>query len=300
MPVEGLRFLDPKVLAKIRPMELKAKYVVEGFMTGLHKSPYKGFSVEFAEYRQYMPGDEIRYIDWRVFGRSDKFFIKEFEEETNLRCYITLDVSESMGYKSKKSALTKLEYASYLAASLAYFMTHQRDGAGLVAVDNDIRNFIPASMKTGHLHSVLVTLEKIKLGGISKMAPILHNLAEIYLKRGLVCLISDLFDDADAVIEALKHFRFRGHEVILFHVLDYDEIEFPFTGLTKFEEMETKTELITLPNALRQNYLKQLNAFINRYKAECLTSDIDYVLLNTSKPLDFALMQYLAKRAGLM
>jgi uncharacterized protein (DUF58 family) len=300
MPVEGLRFLDPKVLAKIRSLELKAKYVVEGFMSGLHRSPYKGFSVEFAEYRQYMPGDEIRYIDWRVFGRSDKFFIKEFEEETNLRCYLTIDISESMGYKSKKSALTKLEYASYLAASLAYFMTQQRDGAGLVTLDNDIRDFMPASMKTGHLHSVLVTLERIKLGGASNMAPVLHNLAEMYVKRGLVCLISDLLDDVDGIVKALKHFRFRGHEVIIFHILDYDELEFPFTGLTKFEEMETKNELITLPDALRQSYLKQLNSFISKYKEECLTLDIDYVLLNTSKPLDFALMQYLAKRSGLM
>lgn len=300
MPVEGLRYIDPKILVKIASLELKAKYVVEGFMTGLHRSPYKGFSVEFAEYSQYMPGDDLRYIDWKVFGRTDKFFVKEFEEETNLKCYLTLDISESMGYKSKKAALTKLEYASYLTASLAYFMTHQRDGAGLVTIDNQIRDFIPVSLKTGHLHSILVTLERVKLGTTTNMASILHNLAEIYVKRGLVILVSDLLDDTDAIIGALKHFRFKGHEIILFHILDNDELEFPFTGLTRFIEMETTTEMVTLPDALRQNYLKQLNAFISRYKAECLSYDIDYVLLNTSKPLDLALMGYLAKRSGLM
>lgn len=300
MAIEGLRFLDPKVLSKIRPLELKAKYVVEGFMTGLHKSPYKGFSVEFAEYRQYMHGDDLRYIDWKVFGRSDKFFIKEFEEETNLRCYLNLDISESMGYKSRKAALSKLEYASYLAASLAFFMTQQRDGAGLVTMDNQIRNFIPASMKTGHLRSILVTLENIQLGLQSSMATTFHNLAEVYVKRGLVVVISDLLDDTESVLAALKHFRFKGHEVIVFHVLDSDEIDFPFTGLTRFEEMETNAEMLTLPDALRQSYIKQLNAFTGYYKTECMKLDIDYVLLNTSKPLDFALMAYLAKRSGLM
>ena len=300
MPVEGLRFLDPKILGKIGSLELKAKYVVEGFMTGLHKSPYKGFSVEFAEYRMYLPGDDLRYIDWKVFARSDKFFIKEFEEETNLKCYINLDISESMGYKSKKSALSKLEYSQYLAASLAYFMQNQRDGSGLATMDNQVRDYIPSAVKTGHMHTLLVTLERIKLGGQSNMAACLHNLAELYVKRGLVVVISDLLDDAPAIMEALKHLRFKGHEVVLFHIMDQDEIDFPFTGLSRFQEMETNAELITLPDAMRNNYIKQVNAFINKYKSDCTKVDIDYVLLNTSKPLYSALAAYLAKRSGLI
>ncbi|OGF48098.1 MAG: hypothetical protein A2231_09000 [Candidatus Firestonebacteria bacterium RIFOXYA2_FULL_40_8] len=300
MATEGLRFLDPKILGKIKTLELKAKYVVEGFMTGLHKSPYKGFSCEFAEYRQYMHGDDLRYIDWKVFGRTDKFYIKEFEEETNLRCYITLDVSESMGYKGKKSGISKMEYANYLVASLAYFMTEQRDGPGLVTLDNKIVNFIPSSMRAGHLHTILMMLEKGVLGTTSNLSVPLHHLAEIYSKRGLIILVTDLMDDEESIRSALKHMRFKGHEVILFHIMDYDELEFPFSGLSRFEEMETNKEMLTLPDALRTSYIKNVNNFITSWKAECQKLDIDYVLLNTAKPLDFALMSFLAKRSGLM
>ena len=300
MAAEGLRFLDPKVLGKIKTLELKAKYVVEGFMTGLHKSPYKGYSCEFAEYRQYMHGDDLRYIDWKVYGRTDKFYIKEFEDETNLRTYITMDISESMGYKGKKSGISKLEYSNFLAASMAYFMMQQRDSPGLATIDNKICSFIPSSMKAGHLQSILRTLEAIQLGTVSNLSVPLHHLAEIYSKRGLVILISDLMDDEEGILSALKHMRFKGHEVIIFHILDHDEIEFPFTGLSRFEEMETNKEMLTLPDALRTSYIKNINTFISTWKLECRKLDIDYVLLNTAKPLDFALMAFLARRSGLM
>ncbi len=300
MASAGLKFLDPKILGKIKTLELKAKYVVEGFVTGLHKSPYKGFSCEFAEYRQYMPGDDLRYIDWKVYGRTDKFYIKEFEDETNLRTYITLDISESMGYKGKRAGISKLEYSSYLAASMSYFMSQQRDSPGLVTLDNKICKYIPSSLKAGQLQIILRTLEEIQPGASSNLAAPLHQLAEIYSRRGVVILISDLMDDEEGVLSALKHMRFKGHEVILFHVLDHDELEFPFTGLSRFEEMETNKEMLTLPDAVRASYLKNINNFINNWKLECRKLDIDYVLLDTAKPLDFALMSFLAKRSGLM
>jgi len=269
-------------------------------MTGLHKSPYKGFSCEFAEYRQYMPGDDLRYVDWKVFGRTDKFYIKEFEEETNVRCYITQDISGSMAYKGKKSGISKIEYSNYLAASLAYFMIQQRDGPGLATIDNKIVKYIPASLKAGHLQTILMSLENGGLGTTSNLSAPLHQLAEIYGKRGIIILITDLMDDEEGIRAALKHMRFKGHEVILFHIMDHDEIEFPFSGLSRFEEMETNNELLTLPDALRSSYIKNVNNFITNWKVECLKLDVDYVLLNTSKPLDFALMSYLAKRSGLL
>ncbi|MFH1075072.1 MAG: DUF58 domain-containing protein, partial [Candidatus Firestonebacteria bacterium] len=205
-----------------------------------------------------------------------------------------------MGYKGKKSGISKLEYANYLAASLSYFMTQQRDGPGLVTVDNKIVNLIPASMKAGQLHTILMTLEKGLLGTVSNLSVPLHHLAEIYAKRGIIILITDLMDDEEGIRSAFKHMRFKGHEVIVFHIMDYDEIEFPFSGLSRFEEMETNKEMLTLPDALRASYVKNVNNFIASWKMECRKMDIDYVLLNTAKPLDFALMSYLAKRSGLM
>jgi uncharacterized protein (DUF58 family) len=193
-----------------------------------------------------------------------------------------------------------MEYSNYLAASLSYFMTQQRDGPGLVTLDNKIVNFIPASMKAGHLHTILMSMEKGALGTASNLSVPLHHLAEIYSRRGIVILITDLMDDEEGIRSALKHMRFKGHEVIIFHIMDYDEIEFPFSGLSRFEEMETNKEMLTLPNALRASYIKNVNNFITSWRSECQKMDIDYVLLNTSKPLDFALMSYLAKRSGLM
>ena len=221
-PAREQRFLDPADLARLGTLESKARIVVEGVLSGLHRSPFKGFSVEFAEYRQYMPGDDLATIDWKVYARSDRHYVKKFEEETNLDCHILLDVSASMGYGSP--GVTKLEYATYLAASLAYLMNRQRDAVGLTAFDEKIVQMLPASARPGHLRSVLLTLDGLKLGLRTNLSKPLHQLADNLSKRGMVVLISDLLDDPDRVISGLKHFHFRGTDVVVFHVLHSDEL----------------------------------------------------------------------------
>src|SRR5438309_775337 len=232
------KFLDPAVVARLGTLELKARTIVEGFLSGLHRSPFKGFSVEFAEYRQYMPGDDLATIDWKVYARSDRYYVKKFEEETNLDCHVMLDVSGSMGYGS--SGMTKHEYASCLAASLGYLMNRQRDAVGLASFDERIVTVLPASARPGHLRALLVTLSRLQLGRETNVATPLHQLAESLTKRGMVVLISDLLDDPERVIRGLKHFQFRGTDVIVFHVLDPDEIEFPFERATRFEDLEPR------------------------------------------------------------
>ena len=296
---EGRRFLDPAVLAGIGNLELIAKFVVEGFISGLHKSPYHGFSVEFAQYREYMPGDDTKHIDWKVYGRTDRYYIKQFEQETNLNCYLLLDTSKSMTYGS--GDLTKLEYANFLIASLAYFMVKQRDAVGLAYFDEKLHEYLPARSTPSHLHSILVTLERLQTNTITKMGGPLHQVAERLSRRGLVILISDLYDEnADEVVQALEHFRYDGHEVIVFHILDQQELKFEFERITRFVDSETNEEIITTPQAIRESYLSNLHDFINFYKAELGKYNIDYNTLNTSTPVDYALSSYLAKREGLM
>ena len=289
-----LRFLDPKVLAKIGSLDLKSKMIVEGFLAGLHRSPFKGFSVEFAEYRQYMPGDDLSTIDWKVYARSDRFYVKKYEEETNLDCHVLLDVSASMGYAS--NGVSKLEYGSYLAASLAYLMSRQRDAVGLMAFDDQIVNVLPPSARAGHLRALLVTLDRLQLGQRTNVSKPLHQLADALVKRGLVVLISDLLDEPDQVVDGLKHFRFRGTEVIVFHVLDAHELTFPFERATRFRDMETADEVMAVPAVVRDQYLAEINELIEFYRRQLRKVGIDYCLLDTSKPLDFALMSYLATR----
>src|SRR5262249_42373592 len=231
-------FLDPAVVARLGTLELKARTIVEGFLSGLHRSPFKGFSVEFAEYRQYIPGDDLSTIDWKVYARSDRYYIKKFEEETNLDCHLLLDVSGSMGYGAHHG-LTKFEYGAVLAASLGYLMNRQRDAVGITAFDEDIVSMLPASARPGHLMALLVTLDRLKTGRTTTVSKPLHQLATTLTKRGIVILISDLLDDPDEVIRGLKHFQFRGIDVIVFHILDHDEIEFPFERATRFEDLET-------------------------------------------------------------
>jgi uncharacterized protein (DUF58 family) len=286
--------LDPAVLARLGSLDIKARAIVEGFLSGLHRSPFKGFSVEFAEYRQYIPGDDLSTIDWKVYGRSDRYYVKKFEEETNLACHLVLDVSQSMGYGS--GSLTKLEYGACLAASLGYLMNRQRDAVGLLAFDEEIVSRLPTSVRPGHLHALLVTLERLRPGARTNVSKPLHQLADALTKRGIVVLISDLFDDPEQVIKGLKHFRFRGSEVIVFHVLDADEIHFPFERATRFEDLETRDEVLAIPALVREHYLQQLDALITRYRRELGAVGIDYCLLDTSKPLDLALMAYLSSR----
>jgi len=303
----GRRFLDPNLLAKIANMELVSKFVVEGFISGLHKSPYHGFSVEFAQYRPYMPGDELRYIDWKAFARTDKYYVKQFEEETNLSCYLLLDTSGSMDYKSDD--LTKLEYSSYLAASLAYFMIRQRDAVGFAHFDESLNEFFPAKSSTAHLHDILVTLEKTEPGTQSSISEPLHRIADRLRKRGLVILISDLYDRyterpidevVETVMDGLSHLRYDGHEVVVFNVFDHQEVDFKFERLMRFVDIETNEEIVTRPEVIRDGYLAQIKEFTGKMESECSMKAIDYNVFDTSTPLDFALLSYLAKREGLM
>ena len=289
-----LRFLDPAVLARLGTLEFRARTVVEGFLAGLHRSPFKGFSVEFAEYRQYMPGDDLSSIDWKIYARSDRYYVKKFEEETNVDCHLLLDVSASMGYGS--GGITKLEYASMLAASLAYLMNRQRDASSLTTFDEAIVTLMPPSARPSHLRSILVTLDRLTLGRRTDVSKPLHLLADGIGKRGLVIVISDLLDDPDRVVDGLRHFRFRGSEVIVFHVIDPAELAFPFERAARFRDLEGDDEVMAIPSVVRQSYLDALQKAHETYRRELGSAGVDYCLLDTSKPLDFALLAYLSTR----
>ena len=291
-----LRFLDPAVISKLGTMELKARTVVEGFLSGLHRSPYKGFSVEFAEYRQYLPGDDLSTLDWKVYARTDRHYVKKYEEETNLECHLLVDQSASMGYKGA-APMSKLEYGSVLAASLAFLMNRQRDATGLISFDEKIRFRLPAAARPGHLHAVLLALERLQPGQRSNVGRPLHQLAEALVKRSLVVLISDLLDDPEPVVKGLRHLKFRGTDVVVFQVLDPHELTFPFRGAAKFKDVETSQELLADPAKARKAYLRELAGLTLTFDRELRGAGIDYVQLDTSQPLDFALLTYLSARA---
>jgi len=299
MPAPGasrdLRFLDPAVLARLGTMELKARTVVEGFLAGLHRSPFRGFSVEFAEYRQYLPGDDLSTLDWKIYARSDRHYVKKFEEETNLECHVLLDVSASMGYRGA-APMSKLEYGSVLAASLAFLMHRQRDATGLIAFDDRITFRLPAGSRGGHLHALLLALERMEAGRRSDVARPLRQLAEALTRRSLVVLIADLLDDPEPVIKGLRYLRFRGTDVIVFQVLDPYELTFPFRGAARFRDLESAEEVLAEPSAIRTAYLRELAGLTLRFDRELRGAGIDYVQLDTSKPLDFGLLAYLAAR----
>jgi uncharacterized protein (DUF58 family) len=289
-------FLDPAVVARLGTLELKARTIVEGFLSGLHRSPFKGFSVEFAEYRQYIHGDDLSTIDWKVYARSDRFYVKKFEEETNLNCHLMIDVSGSMAYGGHHG-MTKFEYGACLAASLAYLMNRQRDAVGLTAFDENIVAMLPSSSRAGHLRTTLLTLDRLAPARATNVSKPLHQLADSLSKRGMVVLISDLLDDPDEVIRGLRHFQFRGTDVIVFHVLDPDEIDFPFERATRFEDLETSEEVSAVPGAVRSHYVREMASLIERYRRELGGAGIDYQLLRTSEPLELALLAYLSTRA---
>jgi len=292
-----LRF-DPSELRKYAGLTLLARNVVEGFLTGVHRSPFKGFSIEFAEHRQYTPGDEIRHIDWRAYGKTDRYYIKEYEEETNLRAYLLVDASGSMAYKGKGVIYSKFEYAQYVAASLAFLMLHQLDAVGLITHDVKVRSLIPPKASPKHLLNVLRTLENTKPGGETSMAPLWHELAGHYLKqRGMVIILSDFFDDLDALTKALRHLKHRKHEVVLFHVLAADEIDFPFGKLTQFRNLEKPGDLeIVDARRLRQEYLQNFRQFCEQLRQRAGNMHIDYCLLRTDQPVELALGHYLSRR----
>jgi uncharacterized protein (DUF58 family) len=287
-------YLDPGTLARLGSLELKARTIVEGFLTGLHRSPFRGFSVEFAEYRQYLPGDDLATLDWKVYARTDRHFIKKYEEETNLDCHILIDVSASMGYRSGE--VTKLQYGAFLAAALAFLMNRQRDAVGLLTFDDKILTRLAPSARGGQLMSVLIALDRLAIGATTNVAKPLNDLAGAIRKRGLVVLISDLLDDADRVVEGLKHFRYRGTEVIVFHVLDQAELQFPFQQAARFRDVETRDEVVAEPAVVREQYLKAITDLQDRYRRELRLAGIDYVMLDTSQPLETALMAYLLTR----
>jgi uncharacterized protein (DUF58 family) len=294
-----LRFLDPAVIARLGTLELKARTIVEGFLSGLHRSPFKGFSVEFAEYRQYLPGDDLSSIDWKVYARSDRYYVKKFEEETNVDCYLLLDVSRSMGYR-RRDGISKLEYAQMLAASLAYLMNRQRDAVALTTFDEAIVTMLPPGARPGHLRSLLVTLDRATLGAKTDVSKPLHVLADAIAKRGVVVLVSDLLDDPERVVDGLRHFRFKGTDVIVFHVMDPDELTFPFERASKFRDMEAGDELMAVPSRVRASYMEELERVLDYYRRELGSVGIDYKLVNTSEPLEFALMSYLSNRSRYM
>lgn len=290
-----LRYLDPAVIARLGTMELRARTIVEGFLSGLHRSPFKGFSVEFAEYRQYLPGDDLSTIDWKVYARSDRYYVKKYEEETNVDCHLLVDCSASMGYAS--AGVSKLAYGSYLAGALAYLMSRQRDAVGFIAFDDRIVERLPTSARPGHLRSVLLALERMRLGRQSDVGRPLHQLADTLVKRSMAVLISDLLDDPDAVARGLRHLRFRGTDVIVFHVLDHAELTFPFERVARFRDLESGAEVLAVPGAVRSDYLRALADLVAFYERELRVAGIDYVQLDTSKPLDWALASYLSTRA---
>lgn len=289
------RYLDPAVLARLGSLDLKAKTIVEGVLNGLHRSPRRGFSVEFAEYRQCLPGDALSTIDWKVYARSDRYVVKKFEEDTNLDCHVLVDISGSMAYGSH--AVTKREYACYLAASLAYLMHRQRDAVGLIAFDETIVQRLPASARAGHLRSVLLALERLPVGTRTNVAKPLGDLATVLAKRGLVVVISDLLDEPAEVVRGLRQFRQRGTDVIVFHVLDPQELRFRFDDAARFRDVENARETFADPGEVRDAYLRAITTLVDTYRRELGGAGIDYHLLETSQPLDLALVSYLNARA---
>jgi len=290
-----ISFLDPKVLASISNLELRAKTAVEGFVTGLHKSPYRGFSVEFTDYRHYHPGDDIRHVDWKVYARSGEYFIKQYQDETNVRCHILLDCSASMAYGSE--SISKLEYGRTLAAALSYFMVGQRDAVGLITFDDRLREYLPARYRRGHLMLILQALARVHPGEGTDLARPISELAMGLNRRSMAIVISDLLDDEAAIVKGLQHLRFKGNDVLVFHVMDNAELTFPFERIAEFEDAENHETLAVAPQSIRKAYLQELEKFCGFYRQKCRASGIDYCLLNTAEPLDFALSSYLSKRA---
>jgi uncharacterized protein (DUF58 family) len=278
-------------------MQLRARSVVEGFMVGLHKSPYHGFSVEFAEHRPYMPGDSLRNLDWKVFAKTDRYYVKQYEEETNLKAYLLLDISNSMNFGT--TGVTKFQYASYLAAALSYLMIQQRDAVGLATYDTEMRSYLPPRSVRTYLNVLLSQLEKTQPSNQTNIARNLHVVADRISRRGLIIVMSDLLDDPAAILSGLKHFRHDGHEVLVFHILDPREIDFAYTGDVRFKDLETSEEIPTQPWHLRKEYRNLMATHIETLRRGCREDSIDYTLLNTETRYGEALIQYLTKRSQL-
>jgi uncharacterized protein (DUF58 family) len=291
----GYRYLEPTALARVKNLSVVARGVVEGFISGLHASPYKGFSVEFAEHREYASGDDPRRLDYRMLARTDRLYVKQYEEETNMRVQILLDSSGSMNY-SHEQRLTKFQYGCYLTAVLSYLMTRQQDAVGLTTFDRDVRLDMPPRSSPRHFNEMMRQLESLQPGGETGIASTLHRLANRFKRRGLIILISDLYDEPEQLTRALHHFRHRRHEVLVFHVLDRAEIEFPFNEVIAFHDLENNERIQVDPAYVRSVYSEQFEAFLATYRRACAEAQIDYILADTSVPYDFLLTKYLSKR----
>lgn len=292
------RFLDPEVLARIGSLELLAHAVVEGFMSGLHRSPFTGFSTEFTEYRQYNAGDDLRYLDWRLLGRTDRYFIKKYRADTNAQCHLLIDTSASMRY-AQAGRISKLQYAKFLAASLAYLLNRQQDAVGLVAFDQRVHTHVPARSRTGHMRTIFGQLSLLEAGGETRLAESLHELAEILTRRGIVVLISDFYDDSERLQSAFQHLRFKGHDLVAFHILDKNEIEFDFSDpILMLEDSETAEQMPVLPDVVMGGYRARMRSHIDEMRRCANANRVDYEMITTDQPLDFALSSFLSRRAG--
>jgi len=295
-------YLRPEVLSRIGGLEFRARQVVEGFVSGMHQSPYRGYSVEFAEHREYVAGDDLRHLDWRVWGRVDRLYIKQYEEETNLRTHLLVDCSASMRYPESQPGrrMSKFEYAATIAASLAFLLTHQQDAVGLLMFDDAVRTELPALSSQAHLRALVAQLERALLSRPNASDTLATEISPKLRRRSLVVLVSDLLFDADELIRTLDRWRHDRHEVLVLHVLDADERTFPFRGFTRFEGLETPDLHLTVdPQGLRKAYLEALDEFVSRIRIACLNRQIDFVELSTADPLDVALRRYLARREHL-
>jgi len=291
------RFLPPEAIARISRLEVLARNVVEGFLSGLHRSPYFGQSVEFAQHREYAPGDDIRRIDWKVWSKTDRYYIKQYEEETNLRTTLLVDLSESMQFGSAK--LTKNEYACQIAASLAYLLLRQQDSVGMVSFDDVIRATVPPSSKQNHLQAILASLDHEKPAKKTDLYRLLAQVADQQTRRGLIVLVSDLFVDRAGLFKGLKLLRTRGHDVMVFHVMDDEELDFTYAGTTKFEGMEEMGDLICDPRSLREGYQQAVQQFVEDLRRNCARQMVDYQTIRTSEHLDAVLAHYLTHRVGM-
>ncbi len=298
-PLSYRDYLKPEVVSKIKQLDLIARFIVEGFLVGLHKSPFHGFSVEFSEHRQYMPGDNIRDIDWKVYGRTDRYYIKQYEEETNLKANILLDVSGSMGYSSHQ--INKFQYASYLAAAFAYLLLKQRDAVGLTLFSNKIEQYLPPKSTNSYLKFILTALHKAQpLQKTTSLSQSLHIVAEKLRRPGLIILLSDfLYEEPQKIIEGLRHFRYYNHEVIVFNILDPKDRNFDFTDEATFVDLETSATLKTQPFLIREAYQEKIEEFYETLKRECLNMNIDFQTVLTTESFEQPLMRYLLKRKRL-
>jgi uncharacterized protein (DUF58 family) len=295
VPATPARFLDPELLGRLGSLELLARAVVEGFISGMHRSPFTGFSTEFTEYRQYHQGDDLRYLDWRLLGRTDRYFIKKYRADTNTQCHLLIDTSASMSYAS--GAVTKLQYAQFLAASLAYLLNRQQDSVGLVAFDQTVHTHVPARNRTGHMRTILGHLSNLKAGNETKLTESLHQLAEALTRRGIVVIISDFYDEPDRLKDAFQHLRFKGHDLIAFQILDQNELDFNFTDpVLLLEDAETQEQMPVLPDVVMNGYRERMRKHVDDMRLCATSNHVDYELLTTKQPLDYALFSFLSRR----